>query len=89
MLVCNAKWNESHFCDPEFDKLAKTAGTTLKEDERIMAYQEIQRILIERGPIIVPYFSATNAAISNRFNDFQLNPFPGRTDLRRVSLNNG
>jgi len=89
MLVCDAKWNESHFCDPEFDKLAKTAGTTLDEDERIKDYQEIQRILIERGPIIVPYFSATNAAINHQFTDFHLNPFPGRTDLRTVSFSNG
>jgi peptide/nickel transport system substrate-binding protein len=86
MLVCNAKWNESHFCDTEFDRLVKTAGETLDEAERVKAYQEIQRILIERGPIIVPYFSATNAAINNQFKDFQLKAFPGRTDLREVSF---
>jgi len=85
MLVCNAKWNEAHFCDEDFDKLAKTAGASLNEEERITAYQEIQRILIERGPIIIPYFSATNAAINSQFQGFQLNAFPGRTDLRNLS----
>lgn len=83
-LVCDAKWNESHFCDPEFDQLVQTAGSTQDDAERKQAYQEIQRILIERGPLIVPYFSATNAAINDQFSGFQLKAFPGRTDLREV-----
>ena len=85
MLECNAKWNEAHFCDPEFDQLAKLAGSTMDEEARVLAYNQIQSILIERGPIIIPYFSATNAAINNQFKNFQLNPFPGRTDLRIVN----
>jgi peptide/nickel transport system substrate-binding protein len=85
MLECGAKWNEAHFCDPEFDRLVEVARTTLDENERVKAYDEIQRILIERGPIIVPYFSATNAAINTQFLGFQLKPFPGRTDLRNIS----
>jgi peptide/nickel transport system substrate-binding protein len=86
MLVCNAKWNEAHFCDEEFDRLARLAGSTLDEDERVAAYEDIQRILIERGPIIVPYFSAQTAAIRDVFQDFQLKAFAGRTDVRNVSL---
>ncbi len=31
MLVCDAKWNESHYCNPKFDDLAKIAGTSLDE----------------------------------------------------------
>ena len=86
MLECNAVWNESHFCDEEFDRLSKVAGTTLNEDERVQAYQEIQQILIERGPIIIPYFFAQFAAISDQFEGFELKAFAGRTDLRTVSL---
>ena len=86
MLVCDAIWNEAHFCDEEFDQYTKVAGTTSDEAERIKAYQEIQRILIERGPIIIPYFSSTNAAINNRIEGFELKAFPGRTDMRGVSL---
>lgn len=85
MLVCNAKWNESHFCNPNFDRLANVAGTSKDEQKRAEAYYEIQRMLIEEGPIIIPYFSATNAAINNQFLGFQLNPFPGRTDFRTIS----
>jgi len=86
MLECGAVWNESHFCDQEFDRLSQLAGTTLNEDERIQAYKEIQQILIERGPIIIPYFFAQFAAISDQFEGFELKAFAGRTDLRTVTL---
>jgi len=84
MLVSGAKWNESHFSDAEFDELAARAGSTLDEAERVAAYREIQRILIERGPIIVPYFFAALGAIRNGFEGFELRPFPGRTDLAAI-----
>lgn len=84
MLVTGAKWNESHFSDAEFDELAARAGSTLDEAERVAAYREIQRILIERGPIIVPYFFAALGAIRNGFEGFELRPFPGRTDLAAI-----
>lgn len=86
MLVSDAIWNEAHFADPEFDQLAETAGTTLDEEERIAAYQEIQRILIERGPIIVPYFFPALAAARNTVTGFALQAFPGRTDLAAVRV---
>lgn len=84
MLVTGAKWNESHFSDAEFDELAAKAGSTLDEAERVAAYRAIQRILIERGPIIVPYFFAALGAIRAGFSGFELRPFPGRTDLAAI-----
>jgi len=86
MLRCEAIWNESRFCDQEFDRLAETTGTSLDENERIEAYQEIQKILIERGPVIIPYFFAQFAAIRDEFQGFQLKAFAGRTDFRDVTL---
>jgi peptide/nickel transport system substrate-binding protein len=86
MLVTDAKWNESHFADPEFDALAATAGTTLDEAERIQAYADIQQLLIERGPIIIPYYFAQFGAISDQFDGLTLNAFAGRTDFRTVSF---
>ncbi len=84
MLTCGASWNESRFCDAEFDALAALAGTTLDSDERAEAYAEIQRILIERAPVIIPYFFAQTAAIREDFGGFQLKAFAGRTDFRTV-----
>ncbi len=86
MLKCGAKWNATRFCDEELDQLIETAGTTLDEQARVDAYHEIQRILIERGPIIVPYFFAEYGVISDRFEGFQIKAFSGRTDFRRIQL---
>jgi peptide/nickel transport system substrate-binding protein len=86
MLVCEAQWNESHFCDEEFDELTKIAGTTLDEDERAEAYRQIQQLLIERGPVIIPYYFAQFGAISDQFEGFALKAFAGRTDFREVTL---
>ncbi len=86
MLVCDAIWNESHYCDSEFDTLVNMAGTTMNEDERVEAYRQIQELLIERGPILVPYFFSQLGAISDQFTDFQMKPFPGRSDLSTVRL---
>jgi peptide/nickel transport system substrate-binding protein len=85
MLTCDAQWNEAHWCDPVFDALVRTAGTTLDDQERQRAYEEIQTYLDERGPLIIPYFAMTNAALRDRFENFMLKSFPGRTDLWRVA----
>ena len=85
MVKCNAKWNEAHYCNPDLDKLITTAGTTLDEQERVSAYQQIQKILVDQGPFIIPYFSAIKGAISDKFQGFEMKPFPGRSDLRNVS----
>lgn len=87
MLVTDAVWNESRFSDSEFDELARIAGSTLDEQERIEAYQGIQRILIERGPIIIPYFFAQLGAMSDAFTGFDMKAFPGRTNLATIRQN--
>jgi peptide/nickel transport system substrate-binding protein len=86
MLICGAKWNESHFCDEEFDQLAETAGTTTDQDEQVEAYHEIQQILIERGSIIVPFFFPQLGAQRDYVEGFQMKAFPGRSDFRPVSI---
>jgi peptide/nickel transport system substrate-binding protein len=84
MLVCGAQWNEAHYCEEEFDRLVRTAGSTQDEGERVDAYRQIQRILIERGPILIPYFFSQLGAIRDDFQGFEMKAFPGRSDLRPV-----
>jgi peptide/nickel transport system substrate-binding protein len=86
MLTCNAIWNETRYCNPQFDALVQDAGTTLDESKRVQDYYQIQKMLVEQGPLIVPYFWARFAAISDKFDGFVLKPFPGRSDLRVVGL---
>ena len=84
MLITDAKWNESHFADEDFDQLVNTAGTTVDDSERVRAYRGIQQLLIERGPILVPYFFAQLGAISDQFENFDMKAFAGRTDFRDI-----
>ncbi len=86
MLVCGAKWNESHFCDEEFDQQVQIAGSSLDPDERQQAYFEIQRILIERGPVLVPFFFPQLGASRDNVEGFVMKAFPGRSDLRPVTV---
>jgi len=53
----NAPWNESHWSNAKLDELAAEAAKEMNEERRIELYQEIQKIFIEEGPIIVPFFS--------------------------------
>ncbi len=85
-LKTGAQWNESHFSDAELDQLIETAGTSLDEAERVNAYHEIQRILIERGPIIIPYFFAAFGVMLSNVQGVEVHPFAGRTNFFRASV---
>ncbi len=84
MLECGAKWNEAHYCNQQFDALAKDAGTTLDSQKRIDDYHKIQQILASSGPIVIPYFFPQLGAIRDGFTGFQMKAFAGRTDLAAV-----
>jgi peptide/nickel transport system substrate-binding protein len=55
---CGVEWNETHWCNAKFDELlAKAEGTLAMEDRRkIMC--EIQTLMQEEGPIIIPRWGA-------------------------------
>jgi len=55
--TCDAQWNESHYCDPELDELAAQAAVELDTEKRAEIYAQIQRIFMDRGPLIVAYFT--------------------------------
>ena len=86
MLVCGARWNEAHFCDPELDRLVSVAGTTLDESSRQDAYADLQQLLFERGPLIIPYYFPMNAAVRDSVSGFDLSAFAGRTNFRTVTV---
>jgi peptide/nickel transport system substrate-binding protein len=54
--TCTAQWNESHWCDEEFDKLAAAAAKEMDPQKRNEYYQQLQQIFQERGPIILTFF---------------------------------
>lgn len=57
-------WNGSHWRDDEFDRLAKAVDQELDPARRAELYHQLQTILIERGPVIVPYFEKAVVGLS-------------------------
>jgi peptide/nickel transport system substrate-binding protein len=49
-------WNESRWCDEEFDTLLTQAVGTLDIEERREIMKQIQEIQVERGSIGIPYW---------------------------------
>ncbi len=54
--VTGAPWNETHWSDPAFDQLVARIDREMNERRRVELYHQAQEILIQRGPLIVPYF---------------------------------
>lgn len=81
-----AKWNESHWSDPDVDRLSAEAASELDRAKRAAIYKEIQRIFIERGPIIVPYFERTVVATSAKVKGLVVHPDFPRSTMRNVYL---
>jgi peptide/nickel transport system substrate-binding protein len=70
--VTQAPWNETHWSDPDFDRLVARIDREVSERRRVQLYHQAQEILIQRGPLIVPYFVKAAAGM--------------RPDLEGVSL---
>jgi peptide/nickel transport system substrate-binding protein len=62
--VSDAPWNESHWSDPEFDQLVAKINSETDFDTRVDLYEQAQQILIDRGPVIVPFFETAAAGAS-------------------------
>lgn len=89
-LKSDGKWNETRINDPELDVLIVTAGTSINPEERVAAYKAIQAKLAADGPVVIPYFFPVTGAARKAFEfegGFAPQPFPGRTDFRRVKFN--
>lgn len=82
----NGGFNESHWSDAEIDALVAEASVVANIEARAVIYQEIARIFAERGPIIVPFFAPTVGVTATGVEGLDMHPFPGSTDLRRVSV---
>jgi len=86
-LKTGGKWNETHISNPELDKQIDLAGTSLDHDTRVAAYKQIQNLLSQSGPLIVPYFFPVVGAASKNFTfEKGFQAFPGRTDFSTVAV---
>ena len=81
-----AIWNESRYSDARVDELIDLARSSLDQDERAAAYKEIQQIMLDSGPIIVPYFFAQFMALAGHVANVDLHPFAGRTRFNKATI---
>jgi len=81
-----AIWNESHYSNERVDELIQLARRSNDQAERTAAYQEIQRILLDEGPVIVPYFFAQFLVIADNVSGVELHPFAGRTNFNTAVI---
>lgn len=79
-------WNESRFSDPELEALIAEAVTTTDSGRLPEIYSRISEIFDEKGPIIIPYFAPLIGASRSGVNGLIMDPFPGLTDYRSVSV---
>ena len=79
-----APWNESHYSNARVDELIELARTSLDLAERTAAYKEIQQILLDDGPIVVPYFFAQFMVLASGVSGVELQPFAGRTNFNNA-----
>jgi peptide/nickel transport system substrate-binding protein len=84
--VTGAKWNESHWSDPELDQLAAQAGSEMDRAKRVELYRKIQQIFMDRGPIIVPYFEKSIVATSPKVKGLAVHPDYSRSTMRSVYI---
>ena len=82
----DAKWNESRYSDARVDELIDIARSSQDQSERVAAYKEIQQIMLDSGPVIVPFFFAQFMVLSSRVSGIELHPFAGRTNFNRAEL---
>ena len=66
-LTCGADWNESRYCNKELDTLLDQARATADVEARRALYCQIQTIMQEDGPYLIPFaaveFSASRSNV--------------------------
>jgi len=81
-----ATWNESHWQDERLDELIDFTRSALDQEARTEAYKEIQRLFLDEGPIVVPYFYASFMVMASHVSGVELHPFSGRTHFHKAVL---
>lgn len=80
--VSDAPWNESHWSDPEFDALTAQLNSELDRGKRAELYKQAQQIMVDRGPVIVPFFQTAAAGVGASVEGVELAPDWSRTLFR-------
>jgi peptide/nickel transport system substrate-binding protein len=66
----SAKWNESHYSNPEFDRLLEAARAELNFTKRRALYIEAQNYLAKTSGTLIPFHVTQLVVLSNRVTHF-------------------
>lgn len=67
-------WNESHYANPEFDKLLSEAEGTLDIDKRRELVGKLQAIMQDDGPIVQPMWNKVHSAYDKKVKGASMHP---------------
>ncbi|MFW6116173.1 MAG: ABC transporter substrate-binding protein [bacterium] len=87
--TCGAPWNETHWCDEEFDRMLDEARATADPDKRAELQAELQRYFAEYATAVIPYHFPLIAAHRTKVQNVQEHPMLGYTDFRSVAVGAG
>lgn len=79
-------WNESRYVDERLEELVAQANATEDPEQLREIYSQVSEVFKETGPIIIPYFAPLVSASSTRVQGLVVDPFPGLTDYRMVTV---
>jgi peptide/nickel transport system substrate-binding protein len=80
-----APWNETHWSSDAYDKLLDEANAQLDEGKRKALLQQAQKMLADKGGVIIPYFSQIVSALRAGCTGFQPNVQVSLIDYRNVT----
>jgi len=67
-------WNESHYSNPEFDRLLTEAEAVPDPSERSEIMAKIQKIMQDDGPIVQPYWQNIQCVFNDRVLGARMHP---------------
>ncbi|GAB4242755.1 MAG: ABC transporter substrate-binding protein [Thermoleophilia bacterium] len=79
-------YNESHWENEQMAELTQQIQTELDRDRRIELYHQAQQLMIDEGPVVVPYFEAGVAGATQSLMGVELATDWARTLFRNAYL---
>ena len=80
----DAKYNETHWKNAEFDKLLDQANSTIDPAERHKLYQAANKLIAEDGGAIAPVFATLIAAVRTNCDGFTPHSDWNRVDVKSL-----
>jgi len=78
--------DDSRWGDPDLDAAIVALAVESDEAAQVALYHQIQQILIDRGPSVVPFYETAVAGVNEQLRGVALAPYWPRTTFRTASF---